>query len=308
MQRKFCRNLIGSLVDRDESVGAVLYTSYLQSLALLHEPSSRSTKRTYPPPDPRHTFLAGFVAGGIQSFVAAPLDAIQVRFKMNEMIDGHYRNMWHYAFGKLREIGPQGIFAGWSLSLLKDTWGCALFFSTFEFVKAQAFYSFVRRWYGREKYSILAKPLASQDVDSGYDEDRPVIRPHYLIEPTFILLAGITASVAQNVVQHPITQVQNIHFQRLESLDYAATLEHRYHNIFRLYYHAYEKTYDQCRRQARRAGGWRKWLYRGLVWNTIRQVPSTSAGLIVFEIVRRKYADYGDAVRIEKDGYDVLLT
>jgi hypothetical protein len=29
--------------------------------------------------------------------------------------------------------------------------------------------------------------------------------------------------------------------------------------------------------------------------------------LIVFEIVRRKYADAGDEVRIEKDGYDILL-
>jgi hypothetical protein len=40
---------------------------------------------------------------------------------------------------------------------------------------------------------------------------------------------------------------------------------------------------------------------------TLRQVPSTSAGLIVFEIVRRKYSLDEEAVRIRKDGYDILL-
>jgi len=50
----------------------------------------------------------------------------------------------------------------------------------------------------------------------------------------------------------------------------------------------------------------RRWLYRGFWWNTIRQVPSTSAGLIVFELVRGKYSG-GDQVRINRDGYNILL-
>ena len=37
------------------AVGAVLYTSYLNTLALLHEPSARATKRTYPPPSVKTT-------------------------------------------------------------------------------------------------------------------------------------------------------------------------------------------------------------------------------------------------------------
>jgi hypothetical protein len=56
------------------------------------------------------------------------------------------------------------------------------------------------------------------------------------------------------------------------------------------------------------AGGWRSWLYRGFILNTMKQVPSTSAGLIVFELVRRKYGSQIEAVRIEKDGYDILLS
>src|ERR1700712_2492099 len=137
------------------SVGAVLYTSYLQVLGAFHEPTSLIARRVYPPYEVRHTFAAGFAAGTIQSFVAAPLDALQVRFKTSEMLEGRYRNMWHYAYGKLRSIGPQGIFAGWSLSVLKDSFGYAVFFSTFEYVKAQMYYGFLTKWYGRKDLTTL---------------------------------------------------------------------------------------------------------------------------------------------------------
>jgi len=49
-------------------------------------------------------------------------------------------------------------------------------------------------------------------------------------------------------------------------------------------------------------------LYRGFLANTIKQVPSTSAGLVIFELVRRKYGDDSDAVVIETGGYGILLS
>jgi hypothetical protein len=285
------------------SVGAVLYTSYLQILGLLHEPSSLPSRRVYPPPASRHTLAAGFGAGCIQSVIAAPLDALQVRFKTNEMLEGKYKNMWHYAFHKLKAIGPQGIFAGWSLSLVKDSFGYAVFFSTFEYVKAQMYYGFVTRWYGRKYKDVAPGPENDRDANGRID-----IKPHYMIEPTFLLLAGVFASVAQQTINHPLTRIQDVHLNRLESLDYQAQLEHRKRSIFNIYYHAYEQTFRQCQRQAKKVGGMRQWLYRNFLWTTIRQVPSTSAGLIVFEIVRRKYADVSETVVIEKDGFDILLT
>jgi hypothetical protein len=51
-----------------------------------------------------------------------------------------------------------------------------------------------------------------------------------------------------------------------------------------------------------------RWLYRGFLRSSIRQVPSTSAGLVIFELMRRKYATAADTVLIEKDGFDILLT
>ena len=78
--------------------------------------------------------------------------------------------------------------------------------------------------------------------------------------------------------------------------------------MWRWYRDAYRTTWAECAAEARAAGlHMRQWLYRGFWWNTVRQVPSTSAGLIIFELVRRKYGFGGDQVRISRDGYDILL-
>ena len=41
---------------------------------------------------------------------------------------------------------------------------------------------------------------------------------------------------------------------------------------------------------------------------TVRQVPSTSAGLIVFELVRRKYSFENEDVTIEREDARFLFT
>ncbi|EMC97886.1 hypothetical protein BAUCODRAFT_66546 [Baudoinia panamericana UAMH 10762] len=295
-------------------VGAVLYTAYLQTLGLLHEPSARATKRTDPLPPPTHTFAAGFVAGAFQSVVAAPLDALQIRFQANEFLSGKYENMWQYAWRKTREIGARGIFAGWSLSLVRDSFGNAVFFSTFEYIKGQAFYSFVSNWYGT--YGSLTgfqkDVLRSQRNKDGSQVTSPAITPHYMIEPTFILLAGVAASVAQALIQYPISRIQEVHYGRLEWID-AHPHKNKPNKLSRaggalgMYVSAYRKTFKQCLAVARRQNGLRHWLYKDFLMRTITQVPSTSAGLIVFEVIRRKYGDKSDIVKINKDGYDILL-
>lgn len=112
--------IIGAFRLIGDSVGAILYTSYLQAVGFLHPPSSKLSKRTYPPVPPSKTFAAGFIAGALQSFVAAPLDALSVRFRPSDVLSGHYNSMWQYGVLKLREIGVRGVFAGWSLSFLKE--------------------------------------------------------------------------------------------------------------------------------------------------------------------------------------------
>ncbi|KXX78596.1 hypothetical protein MMYC01_205282 [Madurella mycetomatis] len=343
-------------------VGAVLYTSYLQVLARLHPESGLASKRVYPPPSPGQTFAAGLVAGAIQSVVAAPLDAVQARYDflggsaagmrgsgnpagagvatgIGAGTGGHGRgnglerpkSMWAFSAAKWREIGLRGIFAGWGLSFAKDSMGSAIFFSVFEYLKAQGYYSFVTWYYGalnEDTILLLSRkrppPTPADGPLEGHEETSrfpTVIRPHYAIEPAFLLLAGVGASFAQQVVLHPLSHVQAEHWERLEGLDaqarkfsrYARTanpperLARRWH-MFKAYRDAYRTTWAECVAEAKAANlGMRQWLYRGFWWNTIRQVPSTSAGLIIFELVRRKYGFGGDQVRINRDGYDILL-
>ncbi|KAJ9656627.1 hypothetical protein H2198_004861 [Neophaeococcomyces mojaviensis] len=323
------------------SVGAVLYTSYLQILGHLHEESSKASKRVYPPPTPFETLTAGYLAGSIQSLVAAPLDAIQVRYERYEnpkTASGSPQSMWTFGREKLREIGTRGVFAGWGLSFLRDSFGSAIFFSTFEYIKAQGYYNFIHWYYNalnRDVVEELARkrphqsPPGTQSIrrSSYYAEgsreeivskNTTTIKPHYAIEPSFLFLAGISASIAQSVIIYPLHHVQVEHWTHLEELDtQACRLRQTPHlkgrqrwRMMRVYYRAYQETWNQCLHAAANENGgnvWR-WLYRGFWWNTIRQLPSTSAGLIIFELVRRKYGMSSDEVRISTQGdYDILV-
>ncbi|TGJ87365.1 hypothetical protein E0Z10_g1331 [Xylaria hypoxylon] len=262
-------------------VGAILYTSYLQILGQLHEESSRPTQRVFPPPEPIHTFTAGFLAGSIQSVVAAPLDAIQARYNHHDLVQGNGdkpRSIWSFSAEKLREIGVRGVFSGWGLSFLKDSFGSAVFFSTFEYVKAQGYYKFITWYYSglnQDTVDVLARKRPSSQ-----DENKPVvIRPHYAIEPMFLLLAGIGASFAQQVLLHPLSYIQIKHWDNLEDLDAktekvrAATTDkpRRRWGMLRAYYHAYQATWTQCTSEAAlERKGTIRWLYRGFWWNTLR--------------------------------------
>ncbi|CAI4213369.1 unnamed protein product [Parascedosporium putredinis] len=286
-------------------VAAVLYTSYLQILGALHEESAKSSKRVV---------------------VAAPLDAIQARYDHRDLLasgkdGGKPASMWAFSAAKLREIGARGIFAGWGLTFVKDSFGSAVFFSAFEYVKAQSYYKFVR-WYYEGLDEDIIDTLARKrphDGDGGGGGLR-IIRPHYAIEPLFLLLAGVGASFAQQIVLHPLNHIQIEHWNHLEDIDEKAQrlrgqprtgslLSRLRSRMFRSYYRAYQETWAQCRAEAAAEGSKSvgRWLYRGFWWNTIRQVPSTSAGLIIFELVRKKYGLTREEVRITKDGYDILL-
>ncbi|KAH9826583.1 mitochondrial carrier protein [Teratosphaeria destructans] len=296
-------------------IGAVLYTAYLQTLGLFHEPAMRATKRIEPLPPPSATFAAGFIAGSLQSVVAAPLDALQVRFQSREFVAGKYRNMWQYANMKIREIGTRGIFAGWTLSLLRDSFGNAAFFGVFEYVKGQCFYSFVSNLYGHwGNLTGFQKDVIQAQQRDGKAAGSPVIRPHYLLEPTFLALAGVAASVVQAAILHPVSRIQEIHYGRLEWIDSQTRDTEKFsrQGALRLYASAYRKTFKECLAIARRECGTglqgiRRWLFKDFWLRTVTQVPSTAAGLIVFEVIRRRYGDNSDVVRINKDGYDILL-
>ncbi|OQO00619.1 hypothetical protein B0A48_13109 [Cryoendolithus antarcticus] len=298
------------------AISAVCYATYLQALAALDPPSSGALKRVYPPPPFSTTFTAGAAAGAAQSLVAAPFDALQVRFRASELLHGKYSNMWSYAYHKLRAIGLRGIFAGSSLSLCKDSAGYGLFFGTFEFVKSQCFYTFVSQYYGSFGTLSAAKQDLIRSQQTAESSDLiPTIEPHYMIEPIFIMAAGVAASFAQQLVQYPLSRVQDVHHGRLAGID-TGLMDGRSaarSSALHLYQRAYGKTFRRVVVSARRSfrtgpAGLMFWLYSGMLSSTLRQVPSASVGLMAFEVIRRKYALEADVVRIHiESGYDILL-
>ena len=88
---------------------------------------------------PIDTWRAGFVAGAVQSLAAAPVDAIYTRLTVAEMLEGSHENLWVFGFNKLREIGLIGVFAGYGFSLVKESFGFAFYFLTFEIIKTQGY-------------------------------------------------------------------------------------------------------------------------------------------------------------------------
>lgn len=189
--------------------------------------------------------------------------------------------------------------------MLKDSFGYGCFFATFEYVKAQGYYAFVKSYYGGlspYRHGPILPPKTRNQ------EGTILIKPHYAIEPTFLMLAGISATIAQQFITYPVSLVQSIHYGSMARLHFPA-LNHRprlqpRHNFFK----SYAKTFGRFWVLAKSMGGWRRWLWKGFFLNTIKQVPSTSAGLVIFELVRRRYGTETQALSIEENGFKILLT
>lgn len=150
---------------------------------------------------------------------------------MADMLDCRCNSMWQYGRSELSKISIRDVFAGRSLSLVKDPFRYRVFFAMFEYVKAQSFYAFVRRYYGTLQSSNDSR---AQYVTSSHSSEIPTIKPHWFIEPTILISAGIAAvSMTQQFVQHPMELVQEMYYARLEALVKQARLLHTGSGILR---------------------------------------------------------------------------
>lgn len=241
----------------------MLYTTYLTSLHVL-SPESRNYQVS-------QTFKAGALAGAAQALAAAPIDAITTRFEVSEILESKHLSLWRYGYKKLQEIGVYGVFAGSGISLVKESLSFALYFASFELVKGTWYHKFVNYWYR--------------------DPDKK--GPNRAVFPTFVLFAGGVASLALQIVQYPLGKIQKLHFIRLEAIDVA----NKAHTpAWQIYLHTYSKTFKQVRRQSVKDAGGSiiRWLYTGFWWSSLVSMPSTSIGLVVFEIMRLRYSSTDD--------------
>ncbi|CCG83237.1 putative Mitochondrial carrier protein [Taphrina deformans PYCC 5710] len=262
-------------------IGVVLYTTYIESLQLLHPPSSENVQRAIPPPPFETTYKAGAIAGLAQALVSQPIDALTVRFEVNQMLEGRYQSMWHYCISTLKDVGFKPVFGGFLLSAAKESLAMGAFFGTFEFIKNQGYYSFLRLFYGRQHLSLYVNAKEGSQK-----------QPYWLIAPTFLLVSGLAASVAHTSMHFPLSKVQEIHLARLESSDYRNRYEQKFQQrrAIAIYASEYWKTAKQCSSVAAKNGGWNRWLFKGIVSTAIRGAPATSFGLIIFESFRSHFA------------------
>lgn len=238
--------------------GVVLYTSYLS--ALDHENVTVW-----------NTFKAGWIAGSCQSLVAAPIDAIYLRSSTNEILNGKHNNLWQFSWMKLKQIGFIGVFAGFGLSLVKESIGFAFYFSIFESIKNQGF-------------------QLTKDLILSYDNlfKRKENHDFKFLKTIYIFVGGITASFTLLSLQYPISKFQNLHYSRLEAFD----LFNKNKNWFRLYYHSYLDSFDHLifiRKNSKLS--WFNYLYKGFKLQLLNSLPGMVGGLITLEILRTNLAD-----------------
>ncbi|KAK9473472.1 mitochondrial carrier domain-containing protein [Dipodascopsis tothii] len=291
----------------NSAVGLVLYTTYLTALPAFAPPEPTTVAPAAAPAGGqapllaqaqaqtlltfRQTFAAGVVAGAAQSLAAAPIDAIFTRFSVHELLDrengGRHKSMWQYCYDKLREVGPRGVFAGYTLSLAKEGLGYGVFFASFETLKQ----------------TLLRREAPAAPADDGPRSLSKTIRQKSSAAryPALVLVSGAAAAVMLQAVQFPLGRLQSLHLTILEGIDHAA-YRRSARGAVQLYVHAYGELYRQaCRlKDVGGARSWPRWLYKGFLRSTVSMLPSTSIGLFVFEIMRIRFleSDAGDAATL----------
>ncbi|KAI8082863.1 mitochondrial carrier domain-containing protein [Halteromyces radiatus] len=281
-------------------IGTVLYTTYIATLPLFHPPSAYQLHRPFPPPPYSSVFLAGCLAGAAQSIIATPIDSLKVRFEVNDLLEGKHRSLYQFAKTTLKDLGIASAYRGFTLTLLRDSLACGLFFATFEWVKQQGYYYYLDEMYGL--HVVSSKTL--QDLEISWKEqvndlihhhptkdplnDQTITtikkeRPPLMLEPIFVILAGAAAAVAYQLIDHPFAKIHSIFYIEEGQSEFTHKSKREPVNVL------YRRTWEQCQRQVKLNGGsWIKFLYQEFGSTVLKVVPATSVGFLVFELVKRE--------------------
>ncbi|KAI9492997.1 mitochondrial carrier domain-containing protein [Zychaea mexicana] len=296
-------------------IGTVLYTTYIASLPMFHPASSFQLHRPFPPPPFSSVFMAGCLAGAMQSIVAAPLDSVKIRFEVSDLMEGKHRSMYQFAKSTLKELGIASAYRGFSLTLVRDSLSCGLFFATFEWVKQQGYYYFLDEMYGLQVDSRktlhqlegMHRHHGEKDISHSISTEKSANpsniatkeRPPLMLEPIFVILAGAAAAVAYQIIEHPLSKIHSIFY--IEEGQSEFTHKDKRESVRVLY----RKTWEQCKLQVRMHGGsWRKFMYQEFGSTVIKVVPATSIGFLVFELVKRE-VDFRSIAAFEEE-YETL--
>lgn len=204
--------------------------------------------------------------GAAQTLVLTPLLTLQAHFTSPSPV----QSLWKYAYSTVRQLGLQATYSPLRSTLIKESISYGLFFGIFEYIKQQGYYRFLDLYYGAHR------PVSSVGL-VGINERKP----HGSIAPGFVLLAGMSASVAFSVVAYPMQKVQATRFRApITYREFLATPS------------SVRVSYVPSLTEILKRGG----LYRGFLSHSLRMIPGSSVALIIFEAVRQKFAAEGEGV------------
>lgn len=257
----------------NSAVGAVLYTSYLSALSVMQFAKGNEF------PTFLQSLTSGAIAGASQAIVATPLDNLATRFN-TDILRNPSLSLWKYSRDTLWSIGPRAAYGGLILNLVKESSSFAVFFGVYETIKGP-WYRGYRDWWQSPGYF--------------HPEGR---KKSLVLYPSFVLLAGCAAACTIQLINYPLSKIQRLFSIRLQAID-ATHKKYSSHGLtslvdqgWRLYAQAYYKTFQQMKRliQSESSGSTLRWLYSGCSRYTLISMPSTSIGLLVFEIMRIRFA------------------
>lgn len=304
----------------NSATGVILYTTYLTSLNHFSSNTDGNNFQVW------NVLRAGFLAGVAQAIASAPIDAIYTRSSVNDFLSSakKYNNLWLYGRDKLKEIGLVGCFGGFGLSLVKESIGFAVYFTTFETLKGQICdwtINFVKN-YRELKYTVKHTKLSDIFQDENEEEKLATSQMSFMsrkeekwFHTTFLFVGGVTAAFLLQLVQYPFLKLQKIHFSRLEAFDiYNKAMSNSNRSIkkptsptvaippkstkirvspgnqrlFHIYYNSYLDTFQHVYFIHKNTGAVCRWLYKGFVRNTLAIIPGTTAGLLLLEYMRNR--------------------
>lgn len=301
----------------NSATGMILYTTYLTSLNYFNNTGNSQYN------DPYKTFISGFLAGAAQAVSSAPIDAIYTRSSANELLSVGkiYNNLWIYGLHKLKEIGLIGCFGGFGLTFIKESFGFAIYFTTFEMIKGQVccqVINFVKR-YRELKYRLRRINIGNIFTDedkSHFQLTEPCIfmnkKESKWFQRVFIFVGGVTAALFLQLIQFPFSKLQKVHLSRLEAFDiYSKATKHNEYlsklsdsqssikikirkgnpRLCHIYYNSYVDTFEHIFHIHKNTRKTIVWLYKGFMRNTIVTIPGTTAGLLFLELMRNKLGE-----------------
>lgn len=296
----------------NSAAGVILYTTYLSTLTYF----SKVHKRHSQLHDPWDIWRSGMLAGAAQALASTPIDAIYTRSSASELLSSakKYDNLWLYGRDKLKEIGLIGCFGGYGITLIKESLGFAVYFTTFELIRGQLCQSLIStiKHYDNLKYTIHNTkltdifPSKSSHPRSTPPQELMSAKEEKWFQRVFIFGGGVTAAFLLQVVQYPFNKIQKVHLSRLEAFDiYNRSLLRKSESPavtvppsvkihvkkpnsrrIHIYYNSYMDTFEHILFIHKNTHSLLKWLYKGFVRNTLAIIPGTTAGLLLLDYMR----------------------